>query len=312
MAKLSNPHAGSLQFWPRKRAEKIIPSVNWEPVKGKGLLGFIAYKVGMVSVLVKDNTPDSMTKGKKIVLPATILEIPNIKIYSVRFYKFGKVLKDVIVSNDKELKRVVKLPKQVQPFDSQIPKDYDDIRVIIYSLPKQTSIKKAPDLIEVAFSAEDKLAFVKSLLGKELSLKEFFTSDLVDVRGLTIGKGLVGPVKRFGINLKQHKSEKGVRRPGSLSPWHPARVTFRTPMAGQLGMFSRVHYNFKVISSSSITEKDINPSEGFKNYGKIKSNYILIKGSVQGPSKRQVLLTQSYRPTKSPAKKKYELIEVLR
>jgi large subunit ribosomal protein L3 len=311
MAKLSNPRSGSLQFWPRKRAESIIPSVNWAPVKGKGLLGFITYKVGMATAVVKDNTPDSSTKGKKIAVPVTILEAPNMKIFSVRFYKQGKVVKDVVISNDKELKKLVKLPEQIQPFDSQLSKEYDDIRLIVYSLSKQTSLKKTPDLAEIAFSADNKLDFVKSLIGKEISIRNSFNPELIDVRGLTTGKGLVGPVKRFGITLKQHKTEKGVRRPGSLAPWHPARVTFRTPMAGQLGMFSRVHYNLKVINQNAIAEKDINPISGFKNYGKIKSNYIIVKGSVQGPSKRQILITSSFRPTKAQSKKKYEFMEIV-
>nr|AJS12181.1 50S ribosomal protein L3P [uncultured archaeon] len=314
MAKLSNPHAGSLQFWPRKRAEKIMPSTNWRTLqgKGKGLLGFITYKVGMATVLVKDNTADSLTKGKKIALPVTILEAPNMKVFSVRFYKGGIVIKDVVVSEDKELKRLVRLPKQMPSFDSQVPKEYEDIRLVVYSLPKQTSIKKTPDIAEVALTADNKLEFVKGLIGKEISLKDSFSPELIDVRALTTGKGLVGPVKRFGITLKQHKTEKGVRRPGSLAPWHPARVTFRTPMAGQLGMFTRVHYNLNVINQGAIAEKDINPKSGFKNYGKIKSNYILVKGSVQGPSKRQVLITHSFRPTKLQAKKKYEFVEVLK
>ena len=315
MPKLSNPHHGSLQFWPRKRAEKILPSVNWKVIKGKektsGILGFVAYKVGMGTAVVKDNTEHSMTKGKKIVLPVTILESPNMKIFSVRFYKNGIVAKDVIVSNDKELKRLVRVPKQIPAFDSQVPKEYDDVRVIAYSLPGQTNVKKTPDMIELAVNAENKLEFVKSIIGKEIALKDFLHYDLIDVRGLTIGKGLVGTVKIFRINLKQHKTEKGVRRPGSLGPWHPARVTFVTPMAGQLGMFTRVHYNFKVVSSSSISEKNINPGSGFTHYGKIKSNYIIVAGSVQGPAKRQVLLTPSFRPTKKTAKKKYEMQELV-
>ena len=315
MAKKSNPHAGSLQYWPRKRAEKQIPSVNWEPIlqrtKAKGLLGFIAYKVGMSTALVKDSTEHSMTKGKKIVVPVTILEAPSMKIFSVRFYKFGKVMKDVIVSQDKELKRVLRVPKEVKPLDAQIPAGYDDIRVIAYSLAKETAIKKTPDIIELGIASDNKLDYVKSIISKEITLKDFLNVDLIDVRGLTTGKGLVGPVKRFGITLKQHKTEKGRRRPGSLAPWHPARVTFRTPMAGQLGLFSRVHYNNKVVSSSSISEKDINPKEGFKHYGNIHASYIIIKGSVQGPVKRQILLTPSFRPTKITAKKKYEFQELL-
>ena len=87
-----SPRKGSLQFWPRKRAAKFLPSVNWDAIdSGKNLKGFICYKAGMVSVAVKDNTPNSMTKGKEIVIPATILECPPLKIFSVRFYKNNKV-----------------------------------------------------------------------------------------------------------------------------------------------------------------------------------------------------------------------------
>lgn len=318
MAKLSNPHAGSLQFYPRKRSAKVLPSVNWNnskiSEKVNSVLGFIAYKVGMASVIAKDNSPDSMTKGKKIFIPVTILETPNMKIFSVRFYKDKKVVGEAIVSNDKELKRIVKVPKEIKPFEAQIPKDYDNIRVIAYSLPKQTSIKKTPDIVEVAIGGENKeqkLSFVKSIIGKEISFKEHFHGELFDIHGLTKGYGLTGPVRRFGITLKQHKTEKGVRRPGSLGPWHPARVTYVTPMAGQYGVFSRIHYNIKMISSSTISEKNINPGEGFKHYGKINSAYVIVKGSVQGPPKRQVLLTNSFRPTKLTAKRKYELQEVI-
>ena len=143
-------------------------------------------------------------------------------------------------------------------------------------------------------------------------MKEFLHAELLDIRGLTIGKGLSGPMKRFGIALKQHKTEKGRRRPGSLGPWHPARVTFHVPMAGQLGMFTRVHYNFNIIGSGTITEKNINPSSGFKHYGNIKSSYLLVHGSVQGPSKRQVLITPAMRATKFQSKKKYEFQEIIK
>lgn len=315
MPRLSSPHAGSLQFWPRKRSAKMVPSVNWDPIKGKdnsnGLLGFITYKVGMGTAVVKDNTEHSMTKGKKMAIPVTILEAPNMKVFSVRFYKGGNVVKDVIVSTDKELKRVVRLPKEAKSLDSQVPENYDDIRVIAYSLPSSINLKKSPDVIELAINAKNKLEYVKSIIGKEISLSDFLQYSLIDVRALTIGKGLVGPVKRFGINLKQHKTEKGVRRPGSLGPWHPARVTFRTPISGQLGMFSRVHYNLNVLSHGNAAEKNIGKGTGFKGYGNVVGNYLVVKGSVQGPPKRQVLLTPSYRPTKHTAKRKFEFQELI-
>ena len=312
MPKLSRPRHGSLQFYPRKRINKFLPSVNWTPISGTGILGFITYKVGMGTAIIKDSTDKSMTINKKIAIPVTILEVPNMKIFSVRFYKHKIPMGEIVVSNDKELKRKLYVPKSLKTLD-KVPEGYDDIRVIAYSLPKQTSIKQTPDLIELAVSADNKLDFVKSLVGKEISLFDFLNEKvkLLDVRGLTIGRGLSGPVKRFGITLKAHKSEKGVRRPGSLAPWHPARVTYKTPQAGQLGMFTRVHYNLNLIKSGKISESDINPKEGFKDYGKIQTNYIILKGSVQGPSKRQILLTPSFRPTKLQAKKKFEFQELL-
>jgi len=312
MAKLSRPRFGSLQFWPRKRARKAIPSANWDALaeKGEGFQGFIAYKVGMGTAIVKDNTDKSMTKGKRKAIAATVLEVPAQKIYSVRFYKNGTVVKEVVVANDKELKRVVKLRKEVKQPESALEgiTDFDDIRVILYGVVKQTGVKKTPDLIEVGIKASDKLSFVKSHIGKELPLSVFLTKQLVDVRGLTRGKGTQGPVRRFGITLKRHKSEKGQRNPGSLGPWHPNRVTFRTPMAGQLGMFSRVHYNLTVIASGDITKENINRPQGFTHYGMIKTNYIILSGSVQGTPKRQILVTPALRPTKKQAKKKYELV----
>ncbi len=308
-----SPRKGSLQFWPRKRASKLLPSVNWNAISsGKNLKGFICYKVGMASAYVKDNTPSSMTHGKKIVVPITILECPPMKIFSVRFYKNNKIKKEILNKNlDKELKKKLKLPKKEAGKINNIKlDDCDDVRIIIYSQVKKTNIKKTPDLSEIglAGSVEDKFNFIKENLGKEISVLDVFEKGgLVDLRGLTKGKGLVGPVKRFGIKLKQKKSEKGQRRPGSLGPWHPARVTFRAPQAGQLGMFTRVIYNNKII--------DLRKSEGklknIKNFGDIKTDYVVVTGSVQGPSKRQLLITAPLRQTKKQLKKDYELIELV-
>ncbi len=318
MPKKSRPRCGSLQFWPRKRAEKVLPSVNWPEVSKKnlekgGLLGFIGYKVGMTSVYVKDNTEDSMTKGKKIIVPATIVECPEMKIFSVRLYKNKKVVKDIIVSNEKELKSKLRLPKQIKKFEDEIKNiEFDDIRLIVYSNVKTTGIKKTPDLGELALAGtkEEKIAFVNEKLNKSISVKEVFDTGLLDVHALTKGKGLQGPMKRFGISLKSHKSEKGRRRPGSLAPWNPSRVTFRTPMAGQLGLFTRVAYNNLILESGKISEKDINKSSGFHKYGNIKTDYLILKGSVQGSRKRVLMLTPAIRPTRKTIKQKFEAIEL--
>lgn len=319
MPRTNKPRSGSLQYWPRKRAKRFLPSVNWHALelsnKDMRLLGFIGYKVGMISSLVKDDTPDSLSKNKKIPLPSTIVELPPLKIFSVRFYKTGKITGEVLSENmDKELKKLLKLPKAKLKKIDDI-KDYDDVRIIVYSIAKQTGIKKTPDLVEIGMAGtlDEKIGFVKERLGKEILGSEIFKPmQLIDIRGLTKGKGLVGPVKRFGITLKSHKSEKGVRRPGSLGPWHPHAVTFKVPMAGQMGMFSKIQYNEKILAIGKIKESDINPKSGWKHYGNIKTEYMIIKGSVPGCEKRQMLLTFPLRKTKKQDKKKYEFVKILR
>ena len=300
-----------MQFWPRKRVNKLLPRVNWDSIKSsKNLKGFICYKAGMMSAYVKDNTPDSMTKGKKIIVPITILECPTLKIFSIRLYKNGRVLKEVLAENlDKELKRKVKIPKKDIKKIDDIKEEYDNVRVIVYSQVKKTGIKKTPDLSEIGLvgNLEEKIKFIKENLNKEISVLDIFEKgELIDLRGLTKGKGLQGPVKRFGITLKSHKSEKGRRRPGSLGPWHPARVTFRVPQAGQLGTFTRIIYNNKIIDMGKSEDK----LKNIKNFGNIKTDYILIRGSVQGPSKRQLLITAPLRKSRKQLKKDFELIEL--
>lgn len=315
MAHKSIPRKGSLQYWPRKRAAKFLPRVNWNAINSdKKLKGFIAYKAGMMSAFVKDNTPHSRTKDKKITLPVTILECPSMKIFSVRFYKNGKVSREILaegIEKEKELKRKLKLPKtKGRGIDSVKPGEYDDLRVIVYSLVKNTNIKKTPDIVEIGLSGtlEEKMAFIKEHLNKEISVADFFQKgQLVDFRGLTTGRGLVGPVKRFGIELKQHKSEKGVRRPGSLGPWHPCRVTYYAPQAGQLGMFTRETYNSSILDVGKAKENK-NLKKNLKNFGEIKTDYIIVRGSVMGPAKRQLIITAPLRLTKKQSKKSFDLI----
>jgi len=312
MPKRHRPRAGSLQFWPRKRARRILPSVNWKGVgKDGGLMGFICYKVGMVSVYAKDMTEDSMTKTKRVVFPGTIVECPEVKIYSVRFYKGGKVLRDLVVGFDDELKRKVKGVKDVKKVDD-FKDDYDDVRVIVYSDVKKTGIKKKPDMIELGLggSKEDKLKWIKEKIGKGIGVGEVFSGGLVDIRGVTKGFGFQGPVKRFGISLKASKSEKGQRRPGSLAPWNPSRVTFRTAMAGQTGYQTRIAYNNFILQVGKISEKDINKKGGFHQYGNIKTDYVVLMGSVPGVKKRALLMTQPIRESKKQSKKKFEVLEL--
>lgn len=322
MPKTNKPRAGSLQFWPRSRAKSILPSVNWialqKASEGKGLLGFVGYKVGMMRVLVRDLTPNSMTKNKQIILPVSIIECPPMKIFSVRLYKNNNLETEILAENiDKEVKKRLKLPKKPVRKIDEIEKDlqnYDDIRIVVFTLVKRTSIKKTPDIAEIALngSIQEKFDLAKQFLGKEISINDVFSKNqLVDIRAVTKGKGIQGPVKRMGIAFRQHKSEKGVRKAGSLGPWKPSRLTFRAPLMGQMGFFTRVQYNNRILDILN-PSSDINPKSGFLNYGIIKNNYIIVKGSVQGPAKRVVLVTSALRPFKRVSKENFEIVSRLK
>lgn len=340
MGRKQGPRKGSLQFWPRKRAEKILPRVNWKAVIAKKLekadkdsktnfLGFIGYKAGMASAFVKDNTPDSMTKSKRIIVPVTVIECPSMKIFSVRLYKNGKVVREVLNEGlDKELIRVVRMPgkesknkkanakETIEKLEKENKEEVEDIKVIAYSEAKKTAIKKTPDLSELGLtgSLQEKIAFVKEHLSKEISITEVFSKGVVDIRGLTTGRGFQGTVKRFGVRLRFHKSEKGVRRVGSIGAWHPTGVKFRVPMPGQMGYQTRITYNLPIIASKKISEQDTITKEiskrMFSNFGDLRTDYLILAGSIQGPAKRQVLITSSLRPTKKQVKRNYELLEI--
>lgn len=320
MPKTHRPRAGSLQFWPRKRAAKLLPGANWDVLdkNHKGLLGFIGYKVGMCRALARDLTPDSMTKNKQIIIPLTIVECPSIKILSIRFYKQDKIAKDILADDlDKELRRKIKMPKNMRKTSELLAEieprlnEFSDIRIVAYSLVKQTGIKKTPDIIEIGLggSIDEKFNFIKDKIGKEIKVSDFSAKgQLIDIKALTKAYGFSGPVKRFGIGLRSHKAEKGRRRPGTLGAWTPSRVDYRAPMAGQVGMFTRLKYNSKLL--------DLNNAENlkfdFKHYGKVKTNYIAVKGSVQGPAKRQLLLIVPLREKKESKKENFDIVNLLR
>ena len=128
------PRKGSLQFYPRVRAKKILPRVRWKALEkeGSNILGFIGYKVGMKSAFVKDNGASSLTKGQRITIPVTIVECPKMKIFSVRFYKDNKVMGEVLNENlDKELKRKIKLPKQIKKKIEDFENEAENLSVIV-------------------------------------------------------------------------------------------------------------------------------------------------------------------------------------
>jgi large subunit ribosomal protein L3 len=295
------PRSGSMQFWPRKKARKPVARVrSWAKLDKAQLLGFAGYKVGMTNITIVDNRKRSITKSEKINVPVSIIECPPLKIASVRLYKKDnsscRLVREMLGKADKELARKLSLPKKPQDVSSVLsgikPEDYDEVRVNIYTQPKLTGIgKKKPEFFEIALagSKEEALDYAKENLGKDIFVKDVFTEGaFADIHAVTKGKGYQGPVKRFGIGLTSHKSEKKRRGPGSLGGWKAqGHFMYRIAHAGQMGYHMRSEYNKQILSIDEDAEK-INPKGGFPGYGLVKNQYVLLKGSVSGARKRLI------------------------
>ncbi|MEM3154703.1 MAG: 50S ribosomal protein L3 [Candidatus Woesearchaeota archaeon] len=303
MPRIRTPRQGSMQYWPRKRAANIVARIRtWSSAKDAKLLGFVGYKVGMTHIIATDNKPTSLTKNEDIQIPVTVLECPPVKIAAILLYKkdaYGSRCTGQINAEklEKETGRTIIIPKKTGK--TADTKDISDVRVLAYTQPKLTMIgKKAAEFFELGIGGakpEDKLAAAQALLGKEVKINEVFAEgQIVDTVSITKGHGYQGPVKRFGIALRSHKSEKTKRGPGSLGPWHGFKG-YRTPHAGQTGFHQRTEHNKRILKISDDVSK-INPKGGFLRYGLVKNQYVLIKGSVGGASKRLITLMMPKRP----------------
>lgn len=312
MTKPKRPRFGSMGVWPRKRAKNTVARIRSVPqTKEAKLLAFPTYKAGMTHILITGTDKNKRSSGIEESVPVTILECPSIKIASIRLYqKKGTtqiVTEQLNFKVDKEVSRKTKLAKDSAKFKTaeDLAKidasKYSDLTVQVYTTPKTIDLKKTPELFEIELggSIQEKIEFVKNHVDKQITIKDVFKEgQLVDSHAVTKGKGFQGPVKRFGIGLKGHKSEKGVRAVGSLGGWSgQAHVMYRIAHAGQMGFHQRTQYNNTILKISDKPE-EVNPKGGFINYGLVKSNYLMIKGSVQGPKKRLVLLAEPIRPTK--------------
>lgn len=309
--KAVNPRHGTMQVWPRKRAKRPQARVrSWS--KAQGLLGFAGFKAGMTRVFATDAHKTSMTKGEEVAIPATIIECPPIKIYSVRAYTKDRtgdrVLKEIVVGKDKHLfrKLFTKKASDTKALDNFLSENISDISILALTQPSLSGIgRKKPDVVELRLggSNEEKITFIKEHLTSGIKASEIFKEgDYVDVHAITTGKGYQGVIKRFGVSLKHHKSEKGVRRVGAHGGWTSQQHwQYRIAYPGQMGYHQRVQYNNQILKISDKPE-EINPKGGFVNFGEVKNEYILVRGSIPGPKKRLITLVKPVRLHKKTAR----------
>ena len=318
---MATPHhsrRGSTAYYPRKRAKSPAGRIrSWPEVSGTPRIqGFAGYKVGMTHVEMLDYRKSSVTAGQSIVSAVTVIEVPPLRALAVRYYSDSidglKVAAEHWTEKlDEDIFRVInKREKTTNGYNENMVDLVDEVRLVVATNPSTATgvPSKTPDIFEVNVaggSIADRIKFAESKLGKELMFSEFTKEgQFIDAIGVTKGKGFTGHVERFGVKLLPRKNRKHRRMIGTLGPWHPDWVRNTVPQAGQMGFQQRTAYNLRVLKIGQKTEVEgVNPKGGFVGYGLVRNDYVLLHGSVPGPSKRLIKLRDAARQRVTTAEK---------
>jgi large subunit ribosomal protein L3 len=315
--KYSAPRRGSIAFRPRARAKSLEPRVRTWPMMNTekvNLLGFAGFKAGEIDVLTIDDREKTPNFGKQLLNPSTVIVCPPIRIIGIRGYSedhYGKHAifdvygKDMIKELDRKFQAQVTTEEEFSKAEQSLD-SVSSIMAIVAVLPHEANIpQKKPFVFEVAVSGRNIRAqyeYLKDLLGKQVKVSDIFQlGQYVDVFGITRGKGVEGPITRFGVKRKQHKSRKSVRAVGTLGPISPAVVMYTVARQGQRGFHQRTEYNKRILMISNTGNNNdneaniINPSGGFKHFGLVKGEYLVLRGSVPGVPKRLLKLRHPIR-----------------
>ncbi len=292
-----------MAYYPRVRAKKIGADIrSWPEIEGNAKIqAFAGYKVGMTHIQMTDYRKTSVTAGKTIMAPVTVVEVPPLKVMAIRYYEDGdnglKIFAEKRADNiDKEVFKRIPEIKNKNSKEIEL-KDVSDVRLLVHTNPKLVPgiPSKTPEIFEIRIGGstiEDRIKLAEEKLGKELHFTDF-TSDgaFIDAISVTKGKGFQGVVKRFGVKLLPKKNRKHRRMIGTLGPWHPDWVRNTVPQAGQVGLHQRTLHNIRVVKYGKKEDiNDINVKGGFLNYGLVKNDYVLLYGSISGPAKRLIKL----------------------
>ncbi|XP_076945825.1 large ribosomal subunit protein uL3-like [Bidens hawaiensis] len=330
--KFEHPRHGSLGFLPRQRAArhrgkvKAFPKDN--PTQPCRLTAFcILYILNLITKLHKKETCEAVT----------IIETPPMVVVGlVGYVKTPRGLRSLNTVWAQHLSEDVKRrfyknwckskkkaftkyalkyesgKKEIQSQLKKMKKYCNVIRVLAHTqIRKMKGLKqKKAHLMEIQVNGGDvaqKVDFGYSFFEKQIPIDAVFQKDeMIDIIGVTKGKGYEGVVTRWGVTRLPRKTHRGLRKVACIGAWHPARVSFTVARAGQNGYHHRTEMNKKIyklgkagqeshtaITEYDRTEKDITPMGGFPHYGVAKDDYLVIKGCCVGPKKRVVTLRQT-------------------
>jgi len=346
--KFSAPRHGSLGFCPRKRARHLRARVKSYP-KDKvsdpvHLTAFAGFKAGMTHIVRDVDRPGSKSNKKEVVETVTIIETPPMVVVGVVGYRNTpqgiKTFKTVWAEHLSEecrrrfyknwykskKKAFTKASKKWQEDDGKkliesdlrkIKKYCSVVRIIAHTQMKLLKKRqKKAHILEIQVNGgtiDQKVDFARDLFEKQLNIGSIFGQDeMIDIVGVTKGKGFKGVTSRWHTKKLPRKTHKGLRKVACIGAWHPARVSYAIARAGQKGFHQRTEINKKIYrmgqnakaatagdgkgnaaTESDLTVKNITPMGGFPHYGEVNHDFIMIKGCCMGIRKRVLVLRKS-------------------
>jgi len=299
----------------------------------------MGYKAGMTHIVREVDKPGSRLHKKEVVEAVTIIETPPMVVVGLVGYIDSpqglRTFSTVWASHlsDEAKRRFYKnwyrskrkaFTKYARKFsdkkNSRFQKDLAKmkkyctvIRVIAHTQIRKLNLRqKKAHIMEIQVnggSIRQKVDYAVSLLEKPVPVGAVFAeNEMIDTIAVTKGKGFEGVTTRWGTRRLPRKTHKGLRKVGCIGAWHPSRVSFAVPRAGQNGFHHRTEINKKIFrlgtkdkngdnrnakTESDLTAKPITPMGGFPHYGVVNEDFLLIKGAVPGTKKRVITLRKS-------------------
>ena len=119
-------------------------------------------------------------------------------------------------------------------------------------------------------------------VGQEIKADVFATGEMIDVTGISKGKGFQGPIKRHGQSRgPESHGSRYHRRPGSMGACsYPGRVFKNKKLAGHMGSVKVTVQNLEVVRVDA------------------DKNFILVKGAIPGAKGSIVTLKEAVKASK--------------
>lgn len=145
----------------------------------------------------------------------------------------------------------------------------------------KAGVEAGRGLWEFTAAADEVAGFA---LGAEINVTRFAEGQMVDVTGVTKGKGFQGVIKRWNFSMQDatHGNSLSHRAPGSIGQnQSPGRVWKGKKMAGHMGNVQQTTQNLQIVRVDA------------------ENNLLLIKGAVPGATGGDVIISPALKSKNS-------------